>query len=232
MGNYMTTMAVAEQAEDINLALIEASSEGNTGQVKMLLENGAEINKPSNNGNTALHLAGGRGHTETVVLLLKKGADINLPSKKGETTLHLASEFGHKETVELLLKKGANLSSLPEDKQTDELKALSNKYQEDSKLCASKRRLGVAKDSHERLGKGLFDVLGEDVLNKIIKNVDKIGTPLAVITRTFKEQRSITSNPRSTRRKGLFSCCSKPQTRHADKVLARKAEPEPESLLR
>jgi ankyrin repeat protein len=164
MGNYMTTMAVAEQAEDINLALIEASSEGNTGQVKMLLENGAEINKPSNNGNTALHLAGGRGHTETVVLLLENGAEINKPSNNGETALHLAGGRGHIEIVDLLV--------------SSELEELIEKYQNDSKLLVARLRLAFSKGMVKDLrggGDNPLYSLANDLFKQIGESVPWVG---------------------------------------------------------
>ena len=59
-------------------ALDAASMGGHTDVVKLLLDKGANVNKPSGNmGWTALSSAAYKGHTDTVKLLIERGADIN-----------------------------------------------------------------------------------------------------------------------------------------------------------
>lgn len=61
-----------------NTKLMEASANGNTEIVKMLLEKGADVDFFDKRGNTALMEASDNGHTAIVKLLLKKGADVDL----------------------------------------------------------------------------------------------------------------------------------------------------------
>jgi len=102
--------------------LILASRYSNTGSnietVKLLLENGADVNLKNNDGWTALMSASRYSNTEsnieTVKLLLENGADVNLKDKDndGWTALMLASRYSNTEsnieTVKLLLENGAN----------------------------------------------------------------------------------------------------------------------------
>jgi ankyrin repeat protein len=90
-------------------ALHIASFKGHTKIVKLLLENGADIDKVDNNGWTALHVASQDGH-DTVVNILLNGMSeeqrvtfIQTQNKKGSTALHIASKDGHHTVVKALL---------------------------------------------------------------------------------------------------------------------------------
>ncbi|WP_338967567.1 ankyrin repeat domain-containing protein [Spiroplasma endosymbiont of Lonchoptera lutea] len=83
---------------------------GNLDIVKLLLENGANINLQNNNGNNALITAVENGHTDIVKLLLKNGADINHQNKFGITPLITAATYGELDIMKLLLEKGANIN--------------------------------------------------------------------------------------------------------------------------
>jgi ankyrin repeat protein len=109
--------------------LFWAARSGDATLVKLLLEQGAEVNlyaapysEPGNvvagpsiwdrnstgkTGETPLHLAAGEGHVEASRLLLDQGADVNAGDESGRTPLQLACEKHHAKVVELLLKRGA-----------------------------------------------------------------------------------------------------------------------------
>ena len=71
--------------------LIVAANNGRTGIVRVLIEEGVNVNHQSeNDGWTALTEAASRGYTKIVELLLKNGADINLTNAEGKTPLSLA----------------------------------------------------------------------------------------------------------------------------------------------
>jgi len=55
--------------------------------VRLLVENGADINARSDGGYTALMFASNEGSVETVKFLIDKGADVNIKNEKGETAL-------------------------------------------------------------------------------------------------------------------------------------------------
>ena len=69
--------------------LIEASSQGFADMVELLLDHGADINKPNHNGGTALFMADQDDQVEAVrVLLLEREADMQLWSQGVDATDH------------------------------------------------------------------------------------------------------------------------------------------------
>ena len=80
-----------------NEKLIDASSNGHTETVKVLLEHGADVHADNDGG---LRSASYNGHTETVKVLLEHGADVHA---RDDYSLRLASDNGHTETVKLFL---------------------------------------------------------------------------------------------------------------------------------
>jgi ankyrin repeat protein len=75
--------------------------------VKVLLENGADVNAKDNDGGTALMWAARRGYVDVVVLLLVQRADVNSRNKNGETALMWAAREGNPDVVNLLKAHGA-----------------------------------------------------------------------------------------------------------------------------
>ena len=80
-----------------NEKLIDASNNGHTETVKVLLEHGADVHADDD---WALRWASYNGHTETVKVLLEHGADVHA---RDDYSLRLASDNGHTETVKLFL---------------------------------------------------------------------------------------------------------------------------------
>ncbi|CAF2402053.1 unnamed protein product [Rotaria sp. Silwood2] len=81
----------------------EAAVAGNSEKLKLLIENGANVNLKDSKGLRPLHYATWQGRTESVFILLRSGANVNEQSLDGDTPLHLASQYGHHEIVQLLL---------------------------------------------------------------------------------------------------------------------------------
>lgn len=89
-------------------ALHYAASRGQTGLLRLLVAQGANVNAVDQPGNTPLHRAVENGDLEASALLLDQGADINAKDFNGNTTLHLAlTSRSALETVSFLLGKGA-----------------------------------------------------------------------------------------------------------------------------
>jgi ankyrin repeat protein len=73
--------------------LIDASALGQTQIMKILLDEGADINATNKYGATALHLAG--WHPEGINLLLAAGANPNTRDAHGDTPFEYALRIGH-----------------------------------------------------------------------------------------------------------------------------------------
>jgi ankyrin repeat protein len=89
--------------------------------IKLLIDNGADINAQSFLGETALKIASGRrvaksgvhtGVKDTIIekLLLDNGADVNIRDKRNRTALMEASKVNNIELVKLLLDHGADVN--------------------------------------------------------------------------------------------------------------------------
>ena len=78
--------------------------------IKLLLENGADVNAKGEYDETALHWAASGGHLNVVRLLLQNGADVNAEGYDG-TALQQAASGGHLEVVILLLDNGADVKA-------------------------------------------------------------------------------------------------------------------------
>jgi ankyrin repeat protein len=89
-----------------------AAESGHEAVVKLLLDNGAELEtKDSLYGQTPLSWAAESGHEAVVTLLLDKGAELETKGDYGWTPLSWAAGSGHVAVVKLLLDKGAKLET-------------------------------------------------------------------------------------------------------------------------
>lgn len=85
---------------------------GNVELVKLLLDNGADINvvdESSELKNSVISTAAEFGLTEVVKLLAERNADVNVSGDEGVTPIYFAARHNKPETVQLLLDLGANL---------------------------------------------------------------------------------------------------------------------------
>jgi ankyrin repeat protein len=86
---------------------LEAVKDGDYAQALKLLDQGADINKQSEDGQSALMIASSRGQKEFVELLLQKGAHINARDKAGKTALIEAIKAEQMDIVQMLIEQGA-----------------------------------------------------------------------------------------------------------------------------
>lgn len=113
--------ALTSKKADVNVidekygaALKILSMRGYKDLVKLLLDNGADIDQKSSAGesnDTALDAACFSGHYEVVKLLLQRGADTRVQNRNGETPLHTAARADHKDIARLLLAHGADVNA-------------------------------------------------------------------------------------------------------------------------
>ena len=93
-------------------SLHDAARKGDTGLIKRLLENGADIEEVAGTGlERPLCLAAVHGKTSAVEYLLDRGANIEAKMKDDWTALSMAALEGRKSTVECLLDRGANIEA-------------------------------------------------------------------------------------------------------------------------
>uniref|UniRef100_A0A093VPM2 Putative ankyrin repeat protein n=1 Tax=Talaromyces marneffei PM1 TaxID=1077442 RepID=A0A093VPM2_TALMA len=146
---FFVALAVGTICLENGPAIVWAARSLENDQVKLLLENGADVNAASGPwktdvhkvhqidnvrgmslkyelGMTALIWAARRGMRDMIELLMEHGADIEAHSSSGETALLAGSEAGHKEIVKFLIDRGANLSAKDSFGQTALYKAAAN----------------------------------------------------------------------------------------------------------
>lgn len=100
----------AQTKEQLNIALLEASSGGETGTVQSLISQGADVNARSNEGGTPLMYACAKGHAAVAQILISAGADpkARAGDQNAWPVIMLAAESGTPEIISLLLEKGAD----------------------------------------------------------------------------------------------------------------------------
>jgi ankyrin repeat protein len=90
----------------------QAAADGDIKEIKLYIENGADVYGRDKHGLIPLHYAVDKGQKNIAELLLSHGADINAKSDfYGATALHLATGGGSCDVVKLLLTKGADVNA-------------------------------------------------------------------------------------------------------------------------
>jgi ankyrin repeat protein len=89
--------------------LIYAAGNNHVEVVRVLLEGGANAERPNANQQTALHYAAWYGYVEVCRLLLDWGAKVNPLDKWKDTPLHDAARKGRLSVVKLLVERGADV---------------------------------------------------------------------------------------------------------------------------
>ena len=79
--------------------------------VNILLDQGANINVQTSQGDTAVILAGWlTNNLDLIALLIERGADVNIPNENGDTPLIDAAYKGKNNILEYLLNNGADIN--------------------------------------------------------------------------------------------------------------------------
>ncbi|HEV2177534.1 MAG TPA: ankyrin repeat domain-containing protein [Terriglobia bacterium] len=102
--------------DDLNTNLfLDAPPDGDSREIQMLLDHGADPNAKDPDGNTLLMLAAASDALplELAKALIARGVDVNAKNPKGETALDFAKRAGHKPMVDLLVQAGAKESVAP-----------------------------------------------------------------------------------------------------------------------
>jgi ankyrin repeat protein len=121
-GNLKAAKLLIDHGADVNFRgrigtaiqrIITSKTESGTEMVKLLLENGASLQKFSF-GDTELHLAAINGYADVIPILIKYGADVNAVNDYDHTPLYYAAMHGHRKTAEELIAAGANTRAIIE----------------------------------------------------------------------------------------------------------------------
>jgi ankyrin repeat protein len=102
-GNIACVEALAGQShQEVNRALLVAALTGHKDIVKILLDNGAEVDTRADDGRTPLMLAAAKGDADLVAALVAAGADPTLVDKSGATAAALAVAKGYNDLANRL----------------------------------------------------------------------------------------------------------------------------------
>lgn len=95
---------------DLGKKLLDAARNGETEEVKTLMQGGAPFTTDWL-GTSPLHFAAQYGHTETAEVLLRAGISRDARTKVDRTPLHIAAQEGHLSIVTLLIIHGADIDA-------------------------------------------------------------------------------------------------------------------------
>ncbi|HNG94299.1 MAG TPA: ankyrin repeat domain-containing protein [Acidobacteriota bacterium] len=110
---FMTPDLVNLPNNSTNPVLLETVKQGDLNMVRLLIENGANVNATDSLGVTALMHAANMDRVDIASLLIEKGANVNVKTKSGWPILAGIAEKGPStEIVRLLLEKGANVNEI------------------------------------------------------------------------------------------------------------------------
>ncbi|EAX86796.1 hypothetical protein TVAG_147380 [Trichomonas vaginalis G3] len=96
---------VFSQSELELISIHKAASKNNIEIVKLLINNGVNVNEMNENGETPLHSAISANCFEVAEFLIKNGADVNKVNNSGNSPLQIAK--GNAKMVDLLIRNGA-----------------------------------------------------------------------------------------------------------------------------
>ncbi|RDW65991.1 hypothetical protein BP6252_09626 [Coleophoma cylindrospora] len=128
-----------------------AAGGGHVAMIKVLLENGAEVDSKDNSGRTPMSWAATNGNEAMVKLLLEKGAEVSSKDNSGRTPMSWAAAHGHQAVVKLLLEKGAEVDSKDNSSRNPMSWAAANEHQAVVKLSLEKEK-GAEVDSKDNSG--------------------------------------------------------------------------------
>jgi ankyrin repeat protein len=93
--------------------LFHAVTAGSTNMVKLLLEQGLEVNVVTSEFTSGpLSVAARDGSVEIGKLLIEYGADVEMPDQNGDPAFNSAAYFGQLDFMKMLMEAGANIDSV------------------------------------------------------------------------------------------------------------------------
>eukprot|EP00833_Pecoramyces_ruminatium_P013063 jgi/Orpsp1_1/1187095/evm.model.d7180000055344.1 len=98
--------------------LIIACEKGYQDIVRILIENGVDVNKENNNEDTPLIIACEHGNQDIVRILIDNKADVNKENKNGDTPLIIACEKSNQDIVRILIDNEADVNKENKNRDT------------------------------------------------------------------------------------------------------------------
>ncbi len=128
--------------------LMNAATTGNTTKLKMLIENGINLNAKDSTGLTALMAASYSGNVEILELLLQADAPIDTKDSTGYTALMFSCNAGQLSCVRYLIENGANVHEVDKDGSTALMFCAQHGYNDIVKLLLDKGADPALKGNH------------------------------------------------------------------------------------
>ncbi len=155
-----------------NAAMMRAAMEGRTTTLKILIEEGADINIRLLDGWTPLMCSVWNGHGESVKILLELGADLEARGANGWTALMIAAWNGHPDIVQQLVEEGANVHACDETGKTVLMWAVQNGNPASVKILLAKK---VDVNAMNNRGKTALYYAAREEHPAIVKLLEKAG---------------------------------------------------------
>lgn len=111
--NTIISQAQEDRYAQLQMIALDFAREGNTSELKKMLQYGLNINLCTHKSDTLLMLASYKGHLDTVKMLIQRGADVDKTNARGQTPLAGVCFKGNLGMVKLLVEKGANINGAP-----------------------------------------------------------------------------------------------------------------------
>lgn len=96
--------------EELQTIALEFAREGNTQELKKMLDSAMPVNLSDHKGNTLLMLASYNNNIETTQMLVNFGAIVDKKNDRGQTPLAGVCFKGYMAIVKILVKAGANIN--------------------------------------------------------------------------------------------------------------------------
>jgi ankyrin repeat protein len=103
------TQEELKRYEELQFLALDFARQGQTSELKAMLEAKMPINLSDHKGNSLLMLAAYHGNEETTLMLLQMGACVDQKNDRGQTPLAGVCFKGYFNIVKLLVQAGANI---------------------------------------------------------------------------------------------------------------------------
>ncbi|KAI0183370.1 ankyrin repeat-containing domain protein [Xylaria flabelliformis] len=178
-----------EAAEDVNIQLIY-----------QLLENGGDLEQPTETGSKPLYLATELGSPDIVALLLQAGANVESVNPDAEvcsTALQQAVDRSRMDIAERLLQHGADVNSIGPSGGTPLLMAIKNRIPE---MVALLLRYGADKDIPDRSGATPLELAqGSEQITALLREPQVLEGPMPVNKQAPRKRLSFIKGARAPR---------------------------------